>query len=210
MPVSSQRILVIDDQEVAKATINAVLGDEYCLDFAPDGDSGLLLLSERRYDLILCDIVMPRMDGYAVCATIARHPDWQAIPVILVSARDTADDIARGLDVGAVDYITRPFDPLVLRARVRAALRTSITYSRLTPPSVNVAEVLLERRRDIIRAARLTEREEAVLELILVGRSHQDIAEALNITARTSKFHLHNVLAKLNAESRSDLLRIFA
>lgn len=202
-------ILVIDDQVVARSTINAVLADEYRLEFATDGEAGLQLLSSQRYDLVLCDIVMPRMDGYAVCAAMAKRPEWRSIPVILVSARDTADDITRGLDVGAVDYITRPFDPRVLRARVRAALRTSVTYSTLRPPPPTVADVLSERRNHIIRAAKLTEREAAVLELVLLGRSHQDIAEALNISPRTSKFHLHNLLAKLNAESRSDLLRIF-
>lgn len=211
MTETTPHILVIDDQESARITIEAVLAPcDYRLDFANNGAAGLQRLAERRYDVVLCDIMMPGMDGFAVCAEMAKHPEWRTIPTILVSALGATDDITRGLDMGAVDYVTRPFDPLVLRARIRAALRTRVTYASASTPSLSVDELLSKRRDDIIRSAELTDRETAVLDLILLGRTHQDIAESLGISARTSKFHLHNLVAKLGAESRADLLRIFS
>lgn len=211
MPNSIPRLLIIDDQLSARVTIEAILAPcGYHLDFAASGEEGLTKLRSQHYDVVLCDILMPRMSGFAVCQTINAHPEWKLTPVIVVSGLDSHEDIARGLDAGAADFITRPFDPLVFRARVRAALRTRTSYKALTPKQVDVTEALRRRRSEIVQAAALTDRETEVLELVLLGRSHQDIADALNISPRTSKFHLHNLNAKLGAESRSDLLRIFA
>lgn len=205
------KILVVDDQPSARETINAILtGQGYVLEFAESGKAALELLATRRFDLILCDVMMPGMSGFEVCESIKANPDWMFTPVVLVTALDSAEDIARGLDAGADDFVSRPFDTSVFRARIRARLRLRSMHSEAKRRPVDVDKALEMRRKRIVREANLSTRETEVLELILLGRSHQEIASALDIRERTSKFHLHNIIAKLGAESRADLLRIFA
>lgn len=196
-------ILVVDDDESARQTIEALLiSERYDMLFAESADASLEVLARRRVDLVLCDIMMPNISGFEVCRAIKTHPEWRLTPVVLLTALDGADDQVRGLDAGADDFLSKPLSGTILRARVRAMLRVRHQY-------IAGDELLRVRRAEKIRAAELTAREVEVLDLVLLGRAHEDIALALGISERTSKFHQANILRKLGAESRYDLLRLF-
>ncbi len=205
-------ILLVDDDRGARDTLAALLAREgYDLVFGANGRDALSRLEERPIDVLLCDVMMPQMDGFEVCRRVKAHPHWRFIPVSLITALDDGDHVVRGLDAGADDFVTKPVEGRVLRARVRALLRIRQSYvERAARTATEIASLLTARRERLMHAANLTSRERDVLELLLLGRSHADIAVVLGISQRTSKFHLSNVLAKLGAESRADLTRIFA
>ena len=117
-----QTLLVVDDEPVNLQVLRHTLQDHYRLLFAKDGTRALELARSSRPDLILLDIMMPGLSGYDVCTQLKHDDATAAIPVIFVTALSDADDEARGLDMGAVDYITKPFNPGIVRARVRTHL----------------------------------------------------------------------------------------
>jgi two-component system, cell cycle response regulator len=119
------KILVVDDSpdslKIAKARLSKECLEIFCAD---GGLPGLELARRELPDLILLDVDMPDMSGYDVCTVLKNDPDLCMIPVLFLSASSTPEDKVKGLDLGAVDYVTKPFDAFELRARVRAALRT--------------------------------------------------------------------------------------
>lgn len=116
------RILVVDDAMENIQILHHALRDEHEVLFALDGDNALELAQEQQPDLILLDAVMPGMDGYAVCAALQASPRLQDIPVIFVTALSQPEDETRALEAGAVDFISKPFNVAVVRARVRSQL----------------------------------------------------------------------------------------
>lgn len=207
-----RRILVVDDDAGGRETIAALLArDGYLLDFAHDGRRALDVLGNAptSFDLVLCDLIMPQLDGLDVCRAMKSHADLRLVPTILVTGLDESDDMVRGIEAGADDFITKPINKHVLRAKVRAHLRVRGQYLELRDAATDLDAIVNKRREEIAAAAKLSVREREVLELLLLGRSHEDVAQALGISARTSKFHQQNVLKKLGAESRADLMRLF-
>jgi diguanylate cyclase (GGDEF)-like protein len=119
------KILIIDDSSDARAIAKARLGPEgHSIVFAANGAEGLACAARENPDLILLDVDMPDLSGFEVCRRLKNDPAMSAIPVIFVSGSNDVPDKIKGLDLGAVDYVTKPFDAYELRARVRAALRT--------------------------------------------------------------------------------------
>ena len=104
------RILVIDDSNTIRRSAEIVLkqgGHEVAL--AEDGFDALAKLGDFHPDLVFCDILMPRLDGYQTCAIIKRNPEFSGVPVIMLSSKDGLFDKARGRMVGSEDYLTKPF-----------------------------------------------------------------------------------------------------
>ncbi len=121
---ADKSILIVDDTPENIHILVKNLGAEYRTFFATSGEEALkVAFSEARPDLILLDIVMPKMDGYEVCARLKADPRTRDIPVIFISARDQAGDEIKGLELGAADYITKPFSMTVVRARIETVLR---------------------------------------------------------------------------------------
>ncbi|MGV7207452.1 diguanylate cyclase [Oxalobacteraceae bacterium A2-2] len=116
------RILVVDDAMENVQILHHALRDEHEVLFALDGEKALELAQQQSPDLILLDAVMPGMDGYAVCAALQAHPRLQSIPIIFVTALSQPEDETRALDAGAADFISKPFNVSVVRARVRTQL----------------------------------------------------------------------------------------
>jgi two-component system cell cycle response regulator len=121
----ADKILVIDDSPDIHTLVKVRLGKEQVvIHCASDGASGLAEAREFRPDLILLDIDMPERDGFAVCADLKADSMTRDIPIIFLSGATSTKDKIRGLELGATDYVTKPFDPAELLARVRASLRT--------------------------------------------------------------------------------------
>jgi len=117
-----QTILVVDDEPANILALGSLLKHEYRVRVANSGEKALRLLQEGGQphpDLILLDIQMPGMDGYGVCQRIKADPATRDIPIIFVNALDAASDEERGLNLGAADYIAKPFNRAIVRARVR-------------------------------------------------------------------------------------------
>ncbi|MCS0588690.1 two-component system response regulator [Massilia norwichensis] len=115
-------ILAVDDEASNLQLLRQILQDHYRLRFAKDGPRALELVREEAPDLILLDVMMPGMSGYEVCAALKADPRTAEIPVIFVTALTDTDDEVEGFEAGAVDYITKPVSPPIVRARVRTHL----------------------------------------------------------------------------------------
>jgi DNA-binding response OmpR family regulator len=116
------RILVVEDNKKVASFVEKGLREEgYAVDVAHDGVDGSLKAHVYDYDLLILDVMLPGKTGYEIVSDIRK--EQKAVPILLLTARDAADDIVRGLDVGADDYLTKPFSFDVLLARVRALLR---------------------------------------------------------------------------------------
>ena len=117
-----QKLLLVDDEPSNLQVLRHILQDSYRLLFARDGDKAIELACREQPDLILLDVMMPGMTGYQVCRALKRDPATRGIPVIFITALMDTDDEAEGFEVGAVDYITKPVSPLIVKARIRTHL----------------------------------------------------------------------------------------
>lgn len=121
--MAASRILLVEDEPVNIQALSAVLKDEgYQMSVATNGQQALDLLERVRPDLILLDIMMPGMDGFETCRQIKATVNWREIPIIFLTAKTETQDIVRGFEVGAVDYVAKPFNTHELLARVRTHL----------------------------------------------------------------------------------------
>lgn len=121
-PDQRPRLLLVDDEPTNLQVLRHILQADYRLLFATDGERALQVAREQRPDLVLLDIMMPNLDGYAVCRALKADAATASIPVIFITALTDSQDETAGFDVGAVDYITKPVSPPVVRARVRTHL----------------------------------------------------------------------------------------
>jgi len=119
MEAERHKILIIDDVPANIQIMHAVLRDDYSVFFATSGRDGIRMAQKELPDLILLDIMMPDMDGYEVCTKIKSDPLTRQIPVIFITAMSNVEDEAKGLELGAIDYITKPFSPPIVNARVK-------------------------------------------------------------------------------------------
>ena len=122
-----EHILVVDDDPIIRAfTRNMLEEREYRVTIASDGEKGLELARSDRPDLVLTDLVMPYADGFDVLRCMKADPELEMIPVIVLSMKDKERDIVRGLEMGAEDYVVKPFHALELLARISKALERRI------------------------------------------------------------------------------------
>ena len=120
----SGSILVIDDEEINRDLLTRRLTHQgHVVLTADSGEAGLALAARERVDLILLDVLMPGLSGYEVLSRIKADAALREIPVLMISALDQTASVTRCIALGADDYLTKPFDPLVLRARVNSCLR---------------------------------------------------------------------------------------
>lgn len=119
------KIVIIEDDPGIRTVLRLALKGAGFTDVIAEerGDNGLKIVLRERPVLVILDLMLPGMDGLAVCREIRRTPAVAATPIVMLSAKSTEEDIVRGLELGADDYVTKPFSKAVLIARVRAALR---------------------------------------------------------------------------------------
>ena len=156
-------LLAEDDRQLRESIARGLREASYAVDEAPDGERALFLAAVNEYDAIILDIVLPGRDGLEVCRQIRRKGSHT--PILMLTARDTVDDKIIGLDAGADDYLTKPFDFGELLARLRALVRRK---GDVLPGELAVADLVVDTRRHSARRGRreitLTTKEYALLE----------------------------------------------
>lgn len=122
-PLAGTRVLVIDDSSTIRRTAEIFLSQAGCeVWLAEDGFAALAKIGDLQPDVVLCDILMPRLDGYQTCTLVKKHPRFQRIPVIMLSSRDGLFDRARGRLAGSYDHLAKPFTRDALLQALTAAL----------------------------------------------------------------------------------------
>lgn len=160
-------MLVVDDERgLTRALQRGLAAEGFAVDTAHDGETGLALATHGEYDVIVLDVMLPRRSGYDVIAALREREVWT--PVLMLSAKDGEYDVADGLDLGADDYLTKPFSFVVLVARLRALVRRP---AEPRPTVLTVGEIVLDpAARTVTRAGapvELTTREFALLEYLM-------------------------------------------
>ena len=171
------RILLVEDEPSAARMMAKGLREQtYAVDVAQDGEGALYQANVNDYDLIILDIMLPGKDGFEVCREL--RAAGSPVPVLMVTARDTIDDRVEGLDTGADDYLTKPFDFRELLAHIRALLRRG---QSLQPDTIKVDDLEIDTMaRQVRRGGRgvyLTAKEYALLEY-LARRAGEVVARA--------------------------------
>ena len=183
--MGAKRILVVDDEpSILRLVDEALTADGYQVETAVDGEEALRKGAMTLPDLVLLDVMMPRIDGFATYEQLRAKPVGLNCPIIFLTARHEIDDKLIGFEKGAADYITKPFHIKELLARVRVHLNDfGSSKSDLPNP--------------------LTERESEVMSLLASGKAYKQIACALAVSQSTVRNHLHNVYHKLDVIDRA-------
>lgn len=163
------KILLIEDEKSIASFISMYLEKEgYAVTAAASGEDGLALAADNCPDLVLLDVMLPGIDGFEVCRRLRRDSD---VPVIMLTARDGSTDKVVGLELGADDYVTKPFEPRELVARVKAVLRRVDAAGGKVPETLVVGPVELDSGRHEVKAAgrhvKLTAKEFELLQYLM-------------------------------------------
>ena len=189
-------ILVIEDEPEMRRNIAALLSYyDYRTIAAKDGREGLAAARREKPDLILCDVMMPELDGYGVLQTLQADETLAQVPFIFLTAKGEKDDLRSGMNLGADDYLTKPVANADLVAAVETRLRRSEQQAkREFSPDFSSAEPLLK--------LGLTRRATEALLWLAQGKTNSDIAKILGITESTVKKYVQEMFEKLGVETR--------
>jgi CheY-like chemotaxis protein len=195
--IGQKRILVVEDNDANRVMLCRRLGKQGFITVeARDGREALQLIPVYRFDLVLCDIMMPEVDGYQVLQTLKADPDLKALPIIMISAVDEMASVVRCIEMGAEDYLPKPYDPVLLQARINACL----DKRRLRDQELAYLRAVA----DLTRAAETVEKGEFDPALLgpVAGR-----ADALGTLARVFDKMAREVQAREN-QLRQELQRL--
>lgn len=191
-----RRILVIEDEPEMRRNIAALLRyRDYEPIEAENGRKGVELARREKPDLILCDVMMPELDGYAVLRALQQDAALALIPFVFLTAKGDKDDLRSGMNLGADDYLTKPVANNDLINAIEARLRRSeLQVNREFKPDFSSFEPLL--------TLGLTPRAAETLLWLSQGKTNPDIATILGISESTVKKHVQEIFEKLGVETR--------
>ena len=194
-------ILIIEDDHSLCSNMELILDMEgFAVSTAGDGQSGFEMIRKCRPDLILCDILMPKMDGLSLLDALKSDRECADTPIIFVTALSDRADIRRGMSAGADDYLTKPFSAEELVAAVTGRLhRLEVIRLHSTKTAVKYEHAVLRRL--------ISARELEVLLLVGSGATSKEIAERLGISLRTVEVHRSSLMSKLDAANAAMLAR---
>lgn len=201
----TKRLLVVDDEPNLLRAVAAVLrGEGFDVSTARNAREALLMVAESLPDLIVSDVRMPGMDGYAFARQLRQSPHSALIPIVFLTAKDETEDRVEGFRAGVDVYLTKPFEPDELVAVIRNILqrveRTHTTIARLVGKEER-AETVFVRDED------LTDAEWRVAEAVARGLSNKEIAFQFDLSIRTVENHVSRILAKKNFGNRVEIAR---
>lgn len=199
-----KKLLLIDDDP------NLILLVKDYLEFrgyqvisAENGKEALEILATEIPDMIICDVMMPEMDGYTLVQQIRENPEISDIPIMLLSAKGQTQDRVKGLNIGADVYMPKPFEPEELVAQVSTILKQRERVDEKSgKKKVGEAATIV-----VPHDVDLTPTERKVIQLLAQGMSNQEIAIQLNVSKRTIESHVSNMLNKTTLHNRTELAR---
>lgn len=191
-------VLVIEDQPDMRENITTILSmEDYEVIEAENGHLGLDLARSEKPDIILCDVMMPVMDGHAVLQALRRERSIAGTPFIFLTARGEKQDFRNGMVLGADDYLTKPVSADDLLAAIESRLERETKRNRGFQPDFSSATPLQE--------LGISPREAEVLLWVAQGKSNPEIATILGAAENTIKVHLSHLFEKLGADNRHAL-----
>ncbi|OKH23670.1 response regulator transcription factor [Chroogloeocystis siderophila] len=199
----NKRLLLIDDDP------NLILLVKDYLEFrgyevitAENGRAALQILEQEVPDMIICDVMMPEMDGYTFVNNVRQDERISWIPVLFLSAKGQSQDRVKGLNTGADVYMVKPFEPEELVAQVEASLKQAYRRTQQTNNGSEIAPKI-----QVPFDVHLTQTELKVVQFVARGLANRDIAEELNVSQRTVESHVSNMLGKTGLHNRTELAR---
>ena len=192
-----KKILLIEDDPSIRQNLALMLKLEgFAVSAAADGREGVRLAESAKPDLIVCDVMMPGLDGHGVIAALRAKPALAATPFLFLTARGAKTDVRNGMDLGADDYLVKPVgaEELLRAIRSRLARHEQIARAGAEPDFNNLAP---------LHALGLTPREAEVLSWLAQGKSNPEIAVILAMSEGTVKKHLEHVFEKLGVDNRN-------
>ena len=169
---------------------------------AENGREALEILDESVPDMIICDVMMPEMDGYSLVQHIRKEPTTNRIPVLFLSAKGQSQDRVKGLNEGADVYMVKPFEPEELVAQVESSLNQIKRWEQGRPKGLDGGPTIV-----VPSNVELTPTELKVVQLVAKGMANREIADKLNVSQRTIESHVSNMLNKTNLNNRTELAR---
>jgi DNA-binding NarL/FixJ family response regulator len=202
-----KKILIIEDQAPMRRNIGLMLQLEgYAVVSAENGRIGLEMARKENPDLILCDVMMPELDGYGVVQALREDPDFAATPFIFLTAKSDRGDVRIGMNFGADDYLTKP----VVRDDLLAAVLVRLNKASAVQERIAEAEAGsggfnpdFSSHEPLVKALNITPREAEVLLWVAQGKSNADVASILGMSEKTAKQHMGNLFVKLGLENRN-------
>jgi DNA-binding NarL/FixJ family response regulator len=200
----SKYLLIVDDEpNLLRAVAACLRGEGYEVDTARSGDEALVQIAQRLPDLIVSDIRMPRMDGYALARQLRNNARTHLIPIVFLTAKDESADRIAGIRSGVDAYLTKPFEPDELLAVIANILtrveRTHAEIARLIGSNV--------REQIAFTDEELTEAEQRIASAVASGLSNKEIAAELGVSVRTVENHISHILAKKHFDNRVEIAR---
>lgn len=199
-----RRLLLIDDDP------NLILLVKDYLEFrgyevitAENGREALEVLEKDIPDMIICDVMMPEMDGYALVKNVREDPRTSWVPVLFLSAKGQSQDRVKGLNTGADVYMVKPFEPEELVAQVESSLKQAARIADRPGKSGSESSPKIQVPFDV----ELTPTELRVVQYVARGMANREIADELNVSQRTIESHVSNMLGKTGLHNRTELAR---
>jgi len=210
-------ILVVDDDEGTRLSLKDYLELEgYIVATAEDGWKALELINHCQPQLVITDISMPRIDGFAFLKSLRQQPTWRLLPVVFLTGRTETQERVHGYQTGCDVYLEKPFELPEIGAVVKNLLARSqliqtawLQYQRLpepVPAAISSPSIQLEPP-TLGAAFSLTAREQSVLDLLSEGMSNAQIAATLFLSPRTIEKYVTNLLRKTDTSNRAELVR---
>ena len=201
---TQKKLLLIDDDP------NLILLVKDYLEFrgyevvtAENGREALEVLEKQTPDMIICDVMMPEMDGYSLVSAIRSDPKTSWIPVLFLSAKGQSQDRVKGLNIGADVYMVKPFEPEELVAQVESSLKQASRLIQHKGSKGGDSSPRIQVPFDV----ELTPTELRVVQFVARGMANREIAEELNVSQRTIESHVSNMLGKTGLHNRTELAR---
>lgn len=199
----NKKLLLIDDDPNLILLVKDYLEFRgYNVDTAENGREALEVLDHNVPDMIICDVMMPEMDGYSLVKHIRQEPTTNRIPVLFLSAKGQSQDKVKGLNEGADVYMSKPFEPEELVAQVESSLKQIKRWEQGRPKSLDGAPTI-----HVPHNVELTPTELKVVQLVAKGMANREIAKQLNVSQRTIESHVSNMLNKTSLNNRTELAR---
>ncbi|MDS3859632.1 response regulator transcription factor [Thermosynechococcaceae cyanobacterium BACA0444] len=195
-------LLVDDDPNLVLLVQDYLELKGYRVLTAAQGREALQVLKHETPDMIICDVMMPEMDGYHFVRHVREQENIKWLPVLFLSAKGQTEDRVMGLNTGADVYMVKPFEPEELVAQIEASLKQSERVKQLQAANLEVPGPL-----PLPEGIELTPTETKVLRLVAQGLANKDIANQLVVSQRTVESHVSNMLGKTGLTNRTELAR---